>query len=79
MSVTRFNEIQNEIAELKKKITDDALSEEQRQIIADKIEVKKRELEKESLGEHKVVPVAAPIVGDKKQRRAPEISNLFYI
>lgn len=79
MSTTRFNEIKNEIADMKAKIASGDLSEEQRQIYSDKIDEKKRELEKESLGEHKVVPVVAPIVGDRKPKKNHDIQNLFYI
>ena len=79
MSATRFNQIKAEIEEMKDKLAHCDLSEEQKQILSDQISDKKRELEKESLGEHKIVPVVAPIVGDKKVKRNSDISNFFYI
>lgn len=79
--MNNVEQLKADIAELKNKLSTDSerLSQDEIQIISDTITAKKREIEKLSFSEHKEVPVAAPIVGDKRSRRAAPSNNLFSI
>ena len=76
-----IDQLKMEITELKNKLANnsDRLSADEMQIISDTIADKKREIEKLSFSEHKEVPVAAPIVGDKRSRRPAPSNSLFSI
>jgi hypothetical protein len=71
-----IDEIKSEINDLKEQLNSDRLSANQKQAIYDEIMAKKREIEKISLGEHKVVSVAAPVVGD--QKKTPMRNRFFF-
>lgn len=74
--MSEIDKLKKEIEELQAQIDSNRLSPEQVQVADDTIRAKRKKIADLSVDEHKVVPVAAPVVGDQTRKlRIPRMTD----